>query len=551
MRTLALRLALAVCLVEVAALTVALRHMGPGAPAPHTAAITALVLCLGLLGPPSLCELWLRARADEGRRLPLAAAALLLWLVSWLGLELGQAQAGYLLALWQGATPGEALSAAVWRLRAQPLAALVVGLTLPVAASFASLRALGEVGFERRAGWLGGVLVVGVLAWLAMRIATRWSALLLLPALALGLAVATSLGYQLAAQIQTYLFPHDDPEDAPETAPLPAPNWTDWLLLGGGPAGLVATFTWLGLGLLFALGLGRHWAAGLCALAWLVHIVLASNLPMIHLARGEPERALALARHLRHARRKQPKVPGQARQLRLYREVEVRALLALGRAEAAREGLPEALFDPARSGFADHASRLRLSHAFLQRGHPETCLEILEGVPREPARVDLGLQAEVLAGIAEAALDRPAEALARTEALLERARGARSRAAVLNNCALFALSAGEDPAAALQRAEEACELLSREPLLAGTRGAALVALGRFSEALPLLEAVPLERRGQPLLSPHGESMHGLNLAKCYAALDRPAEARAQLERSAAALPGSVPAEEARTLLAAT
>lgn len=66
-------------------------RLRPGAPPPREAAVAALVLCLGLMGPASLCELWLRARAAEGRRVSVLAAALLLWLISALGVQLGQA----------------------------------------------------------------------------------------------------------------------------------------------------------------------------------------------------------------------------------------------------------------------------------------------------------------------------------------------------------------------------------------------------------------------------------------------------------------------------
>jgi len=81
----------------------------------------------------------------------------------------------------------------------------------------------------------------------------------------------------------------------------------------------------------------------------------------------------------------------------------------------------------------------------------------------------------------------------------------------LNNRACLALERGDDPSAALALVEEAVGLRPDVPAVQHTRATALIALGRFDEAIAILEAM---RTGGEL-APALEALRCRELAKAW------------------------------------
>ena len=80
-----------------------------------------------------------------------------------------------------------------------------------------------------------------------------------------------------------------------------------------------------------------------------------------------------------------------------------------------------------------------------------------------------------------------------------------------NNRACLALDAGRDPAAALVLVEQAVALRPDVPAVQHTRAAALIAIGRFDEAIGILEAMRIGGE----LSPALEAVRCRELAKAW------------------------------------
>jgi predicted Zn-dependent protease len=88
---------------------------------------------------------------------------------------------------------------------------------------------------------------------------------------------------------------------------------------------------------------------------------------------------------------------------------------------------------------------------------------------------------------------------------------AAERVTWLNNRACVALEAGGDPRAALDLAEQAVALRPDVPAVQHTRATALIALGRFDDAIGVLEAM----RAGGELSPALEAMRCRELARAW------------------------------------
>ncbi|HEX2686571.1 MAG TPA: tetratricopeptide repeat protein, partial [Kofleriaceae bacterium] len=87
----------------------------------------------------------------------------------------------------------------------------------------------------------------------------------------------------------------------------------------------------------------------------------------------------------------------------------------------------------------------------------------------------------------------------------------------LNNRACLALEAGRDPHAALRLVEDAALLRPDVPAVQHTRATALIALGRFDEAIGILEAM----RSGGELSPALEAMRCRELATAWECKGQP------------------------------
>jgi tetratricopeptide (TPR) repeat protein len=88
---------------------------------------------------------------------------------------------------------------------------------------------------------------------------------------------------------------------------------------------------------------------------------------------------------------------------------------------------------------------------------------------------------------------------------------AAERVTWLNNRACDALEAGDDPRAALDLAEQAVALRPDVPAVQHTRASALIALGRFDDAIGVLEAM----RAGGELSPALEALRCRELARAW------------------------------------
>jgi len=92
-----------------------------------------------------------------------------------------------------------------------------------------------------------------------------------------------------------------------------------------------------------------------------------------------------------------------------------------------------------------------------------------------------------------------------------RALDSAERVTWLNNRACIALEAGRDPHAALALVEEAVALRPDVPAIQHTRATALIALGRFDEAIGILDAM----RAGGELAPALEAVRCRELAKAW------------------------------------
>ncbi len=386
----------------------------------------------------------------------------------------------------------------------------------------------------------------------AFLIPSPWGRLLNLPLILVGLAVVLTLAYYVIHALQVGLRPDDAVGSQEfvvgvEVGPSEPPNIKERLLLGGDTNMVAGTVAWVGLGLLWARLGGQGVLVIVSTLTcWLLHVIVASNLPAILLARGKPERGLALARHLLR-RRTQGRWPAQGKTVRLYRETEVRALLALGRSEEALRYLPEALGE-VLEGLPDIMARLRLATALAAAGFAELCLEVLEPIPRgEATRTGTELQAESLASVALNALDRPREAYEKAEPLLGHPLAARGkvRAVLLNNLAVYQVRLARDLDLAQERAEEAGRLLPTLVQTRSTLGAVLLAQGEAAAARPLLEAGLAGA-----FSPQSQAWIGERLGRCYLELGEPELARGAFSGSAEAGPETEAGRAAAAELAA-
>jgi len=104
---------------------------------------------------------------------------------------------------------------------------------------------------------------------------------------------------------------------------------------------------------------------------------------------------------------------------------------------------------------------------------------------------------------------------------------AAERVTWLNNRACLALDAGRDPAAALVLVEQAVALRPDVPAVQHTRAAALIAIGRFDEAIGILEAMRIGGE----LSPALEAVRCRELAKAWEHKGQPDYAADYRERA--------------------
>jgi tetratricopeptide (TPR) repeat protein len=475
--------------------------------------------------------------------LALYAAALVGWL-------LALVQFAYVFALLDERSVGPATARVLSDLRIHAPKLLLLHVLFPGAIALAGVRRMGWLQTKSCLGWAIALAVVVACGVAGTRVDRPAAVFLLAPILFVLITVAVGLVNFLSALAQATLWqgdqsPRDDLIRVDIGGPPPPLALSDRILMGGGPAMFLGSLCWLGLGVIAVPRLG--WSAGVaCALAWFTHLVLASNLPQVHLARGKPRHALDLARWLLHHHANK-RTPAQGRLIRLHRRTEVRALLNLKRIEEALPLLPECVPPPtAEPGLGDHIATLRLAQALAQAGCPQECLGLLDSVPRESKRgVDIGFQADVLQGVALHALDRSSEALEITRSLLSSssARG-KARAVVQNNLAMYRLAVGDNPQEARAWGEEAYRVLgAKHAAIATTYGACLLHTGEPDQALPLLA-----RGKNPDVSPHGRAWVHLQLGLCYESLERMDEARAEYRLACDALPNSAPGENARQRL---
>ncbi|HEX4418257.1 MAG TPA: tetratricopeptide repeat protein [Kofleriaceae bacterium] len=117
--------------------------------------------------------------------------------------------------------------------------------------------------------------------------------------------------------------------------------------------------------------------------------------------------------------------------------------------------------------------------------------------------------------LSRAGCDLAAGRLAAAEQQLARFDGAAldlaERVTWLNNRACIALEAGRDPAAALVLADDAIALRPDVPAVQHTRATALIALGRYDEAIGMLEAM----RAGGELAPALEAVRCRELARAW------------------------------------
>ena len=503
----------------------------PGAP------LRALLAgaCLGSLPfvLPALLEAWLDTR---GRSRPWIGWVGL-YLVSLIGWALTFAQVLYLKSLSAGVPHAEAPTQIFQEVSAASGSEWVAQLMPPAALALASLISLGWIRLRRLMGWLLALMVglVAALTWVGTQpdgpLASQVLALGLLALLGILGAALAVLIHALARPLSERLWPQSAPASPlagePPRPPLEPLSWGERLAIGGDPAQLAALLAWLGIGALLALVL-QGWVPLLAAgCGWVIHVVVATNVPSFLLAFGRPERALVVARRF-VAGRTRAGLPGDQRGVRLFREVEVRALLALGRLAEA-ETFRASLDLEEGTGYLACAARYRLAAAYFQAEAAQVVIDLVEPIPLEGA---LALPAHTLRAVALDMLDRSEEAHALSEALLDLAKRPADRGVTLNNLAHFELRRGGDLALALARSEEAYSS-APGPAVATTYGAALLAAGRATDALPLLEGARTFARSAP-----GAAWFHERLGACYLALGRGDEAHEALRAAAAAHPGS-------------
>jgi tetratricopeptide (TPR) repeat protein len=109
----------------------------------------------------------------------------------------------------------------------------------------------------------------------------------------------------------------------------------------------------------------------------------------------------------------------------------------------------------------------------------------------------------------------------------ERALDAAERVTWLNNRACAALDAGRDPQGALSLVEQAVALRPDVPAVQHTRATALITLGRFDEAIAILEAMRVGGE----LSPALETVRCTELARVWQHKGQPDYAADYLERA--------------------
>lgn len=546
------RLVFARALVLGALVTVAyaaVLYMGPGSldgEGAFMAASLGAVIGFLLVGIPSGIECWL-ATWPEVKRL---RGFLLLYLGALVGWLASGIQLGYMHYVREGRELSEALVLSVESgLRASP-PLLAFHVLLPVALALASLRRLRWILPQTKGPWRWVLLGLAICLLAGTQVARPWGWVFHVPLMVSALAVVLTLAYVV---VHALLVSHR-PEDAAgegefvacvEVAAHDPPTLWDRVLMGGDSNMVAGTVAWFGCGVLWGRLGGDLLLVVPCTLGgWFVHLILASNLPSMHLARGKPERALDLARFFLCSRT-QGRLPAQARTVRLYREVEVRALLALGRLEEAARYLPEALSETTE-GLADTLSRVRIATALVGAGLPELCREVVAPIPRdEQTAAGSELHAASLEAIALNALDRPQEAYDLSLPLLEHPLAQRkgARAVLLNNLAVYQARLGLELDLARERAEEASRLL---PALAQTRstlGAVLLAQGQPEAARPLLEA-GLEGT----LAPQARAWLRERLGHCYSALGEEALACESYRAAAEAAPETAPGRAAASAL---
>lgn len=523
-------------------------YLGPGV-LDIEGALTSVALgaAVGLfaIGVPAGIECWLATwpKVRRGR------AFLLLYLGGLLGWLASGVQFGYLHYVREGRELSEALVLSVQAaLEASP-PLLVFHVLLPVALALASLRRLRWLIPGRGGAWRW--VYLGLLGTMlgAFWVPGPWGRLLHVPLIVVALAVVLTLAYLVIHALQVGLRPGDAIEGGEFVSgvvvePGEPPTWGERLLMGGDTNMAAGSLAWLGLGLLWARLGGHPVLVIVCTLlCWFLHLILASNLPSMMLARGKPERALALARYFL-ASRTGGRWAAQGRMVRLYRETEVRALLALGRSEEALRYLPEALGE-VLEGLPDVMARVRLATSLLTAGFAELCLEVLAPVPRERSRTGTELHADSLESIALNALDRPQEAYEKAQPLLGHPLAARGkvRAVLLNNLAVYQARLEQDLDLAQERAEEAGRLLPALGQTRSTLGAVLLAKGQAEAARPLLE-----EGFEAALSPQARTWLAERLGRCYLELGEVALAREAYAKSVASGPESEPGRAAALAL---
>jgi hypothetical protein len=460
------------------------------------------------------------------------------YLCALVGILLGVTQAAYATRLGMTYSPGEALEGvyAVFSRRIPPGAVeLIVTLPFGYVATWAI-----RVGLHRRPGrarWaIAAFLGLCCAGAAGLSQFPAWMPVFLLAAMPLLIYSGCYASDRLMARLRGETG-DEPPADESPLAPL---DRIDAAALGG-RGFLWASLGWFGVAALI-FKLTGSWQTGLWGLAfWFLHLVLTSNYAALLIARRQFERAVTVSRH----RLADPwlKAPAQRRN---DTHTLVRALCGLGRLEAARERLPQALTSDEEPGFTEQVRRYNLAHAFSQAGDGETCLQLLDTATNWKGRI-LPME-RILRAVALDMLDRPEEAQALLEGTDVKALGPKGQAVLDNNLAVFELHKDEpDTAKALAWARSAYEVYGKLPPIRGSYGAALLASGADPhEALPHLEASMPAVETYP---PQGQAYAWKCLGDGLAAVSRTDEAREAYGKSSAAANCKAARQAARALAA--
>lgn len=169
----------------------------------------------------------------------------------------------------------------------------------------------------------------------------------------------------------------------------------------------------------------------------------------------------------------------------------------------------------------------RTAHAAFERGRYADAARRYRVI----ASVAFSAARERAALLSRAACDIASGRLAEAERILDRfdatALDSAERVTWLNNRACAALEAGRDPHAALSLVEQAVALRPDVPAVQHTRATALIVIGRFDEAIAILDAM----RAGGELSPALEALRCRELATAWEHKGQPDYAADYRERA--------------------